>query len=75
MDIMSAPIQTSPQIGLSFANHQDIDGYGETSGTSNATPRTAGIISFVLDSLRSEYMDYSSGASSIDRGFRKRYRW
>ena len=39
-------------------NHQDIDGYHETSGTSFATPRTAGIISFVLDSLRSEYMDY-----------------
>ena len=48
-------------------NHQDIDGYHETSGTSFATPRTAGIISFVLDSLRNEYMDYSSGASPIDR--------
>ena len=28
-------------------NHDDIDGYHETSGTSFATPRTAGIISFV----------------------------
>lgn len=51
-------------------NHQDIDGYHETSGTSFATPRTAGIISFVLDSLRTEYMDYSSGASpSLRDGF------
>lgn len=49
-------------------NHQDIDGYHETSGTSFATPRTAGIISFVLDSLRTEYMDYSSGASPSLRG-------
>ncbi len=44
-------------------NHDDIDGYHETSGTSFATPRTAGIISFVLQSLRSEYNDNSSGAS------------
>lgn len=51
-------------------NHQDIDGYHETSGTSFATPRTAGIISFVLDSLRTEYMDHSSGASpSLRDGF------
>ena len=51
-------------------NHQDIDGYHETSGTSFATPRTAGIISFVLDSLRKEYMDHSSGASpSLRDGF------
>jgi len=51
-------------------NHQDIDGYHETSGTSFATPRTAGIISFVLDSLRTEYMDYSAGASpSLRDGF------
>ena len=44
-------------------NHDDIDGYHETSGTSFATPRTAGIISFVLESLRDEYQDASSGAS------------
>ena len=44
-------------------NHDDIDGYHETSGTSFATPRTAGIISFVLQSLRHEYSDNSSGAS------------
>ncbi|MDC3237089.1 S8/S53 family peptidase, partial [Candidatus Poseidoniaceae archaeon] len=29
-------------------NHDDIEGYHETSGTSFATPRTAGILSFVL---------------------------
>lgn len=44
-------------------NHDDIDGYHETSGTSFATPRTAGIISYVLQSLRHEYSDFSSGAS------------
>ena len=48
-------------------NHDDIDGYHETSGTSFATPRTAGIISFVLQSLRHEFADSSSGASE-DRG-------
>ena len=44
-------------------NHDDIDGYHETSGTSFATPRTAGILSFVLESLRDEFQDPSSGAS------------
>ena len=44
-------------------NHDDIDGYHETSGTSFATPRTAGILSFVLESLRAEFNDNSSGAS------------
>ena len=44
-------------------NHDDIDGYHETSGTSFATPRTAGIISYVLQSLRHEYSDFGSGAS------------
>ena len=44
-------------------NHDDIDGYHETSGTSFATPRTAGILSFVLESLRDEYQDPSSGAA------------
>lgn len=48
-------------------NHDDIDGYHETSGTSFATPRTAGIISFVLESLREEYQDASSGASPDTR--------
>ena len=48
-------------------NHDDIDGYHETSGTSFATPRTAGIISFVLQSLRSEFSDNGSGASE-ERG-------
>ncbi|HJL97952.1 MAG TPA: S8/S53 family peptidase [Candidatus Poseidoniaceae archaeon] len=44
-------------------NHDDIDGYHETSGTSFATPRTAGILSFVLESLRFEFNDYGAGAS------------
>lgn len=44
-------------------NHDDIDGYHETSGTSFATPRTAGILSYVLESLRDEFNDPSSGAS------------
>ena len=45
-------------------NHDDIDGYHETSGTSFATPRTAGILSYVLQSLRFEFNDASSGASN-----------
>ena len=49
-------------------NHDDIDGYHETSGTSFATPRTAGIISFVLQSLRSEFGDNGSGASEERQG-------
>ena len=48
-------------------NHDDIDGYHETSGTSFATPRTAGIISYVLESLRNEFSDNRSGASQ-ERG-------
>ena len=40
-------------------NHDDIDGYHETSGTSFATPRTAGILSYVIAHLRTE-----SGTSS-----------
>ena len=48
-------------------NHDDVDGYHETSGTSFATPRTAGILSFVLDHLRGEVGDFGSGASSVDR--------
>ena len=43
-------------------NHDDIDGYHWTSGTSFATPRTAGLLSEVLESLRSEFGDLSSGA-------------
>tara|TARA_Y100000768_G_scaffold373113_1_gene341427 strand:+ start:68 stop:1405 length:1338 start_codon:yes stop_codon:yes gene_type:complete len=50
-------------------NHDDIDGYHETSGTSFATPRTAGIISFVLENLREEFGDSSSGASQERGGF------
>ena len=49
-------------------NHDDIDGYHETSGTSFATPRTAGIISFVLQSLRAEFGDNGSGASEERQG-------
>ena len=43
-------------------NHDDIDGYHETSGTSFATPRTAGLLSKIIQHLRSESGDYSSGA-------------
>ena len=49
-------------------NHDDVDGYHETSGTSFATPRTAGILSFVLDHLREEVGDYGSGASEARSG-------
>tara|TARA_B100000287_G_scaffold415566_1_gene449324 strand:+ start:3072 stop:4289 length:1218 start_codon:yes stop_codon:yes gene_type:complete len=48
-------------------NHDDIDGYHTTSGTSFATPRTAGILSLVLTSVRDFSGDNSSGAS-VDRG-------
>ena len=48
-------------------NHDDTDGYHETSGTSFATPRTAGILSFVLQELRNEFDDGGSGAS-VERG-------
>ena len=44
-------------------NHDDIDGYHETSGTSFATPRTAGILSLVITMLRDDAGDTSSGAS------------
>ncbi len=43
-------------------NHDDIDGYHETSGTSFATPRTAGLLSKIIMNLRGEFGDYSSGA-------------
>ena len=43
-------------------NHDDIDGYHETSGTSFATPRTAGLLSEILMRLRAEFEDDSSGA-------------
>ena len=48
-------------------NHDDIDGYHETSGTSFATPRTAGLLSKILMSLRSEFGDMSSGADPDTR--------
>ena len=48
-------------------NHDDIDGYHQTSGTSFATPRTAGLLSKVLVDLRSEFGDLSSGADPEDR--------
>ena len=44
-------------------NHDDIDGYHQTSGTSFATPRTAGILSMVLTMLREDSGDLLSGAS------------
>jgi hypothetical protein len=49
-------------------NHDDIDGYHETSGTSFATPRTAGLLSKIIQHLRSESSDYSSGADPELRG-------
>ena len=48
-------------------NHDDIDGYHETSGTSFATPRTAGLLSKIIQQLRTESEDYSSGASPDTR--------
>ena len=48
-------------------NHDDIGGYHQTSGTSFATPRTAGLLSKVLVSLRMEFGDFSSGADPVDR--------
>ena len=48
-------------------NHDDIDGYHQTSGTSFATPRTAGLLSKVLVTLRSEFEDFSSGADPVGR--------
>ena len=49
-------------------NHDDIDGYHETSGTSYATPRTAGLLSEVIQYLRTESGDFSSGADPTLRG-------
>ena len=50
-------------------NHDDTDGYHETSGTSFATPRTAGILSFILQELREEFKDGGSGASTERGGY------
>ena len=50
-------------------NHDDTDGYHETSGTSFATPRTAGILSFILQELREEFNDGASGASTERGGY------
>ena len=50
-------------------NHDDTDGYHETSGTSFATPRTAGILSFILQELREEFNDGGSGASPERGGY------
>ena len=50
-------------------NHDDTDGYHETSGTSFATPRTAGILSFILQELREEFNDGGSGASAARGGY------
>ncbi len=49
-------------------NHDDIDGYHQTSGTSFATPRTAGILSMVLTMLREDSGDLMSGASEERSG-------
>lgn len=42
-------------------DHDSIDGYHDTSGTSFATPRTAGILSFVIQELRNQTLDFGSG--------------
>ena len=44
-------------------NHDDTTGYHETSGTSFATPRTAGILSLIITMLRNDTGDMLSGAS------------
>ncbi|DAC35075.1 MAG: S8/S53 family peptidase [Candidatus Thalassarchaeaceae archaeon] len=49
-------------------NHDDTDGYHQTSGTSFATPRTAGILSLVLTQLRDIDDDSGSGASDERNG-------
>ena len=43
-------------------DHDSIDGYHDTSGTSFATPRTAGVLSLVIQELRNQTNDYGSGA-------------
>ncbi|RAH15959.1 MAG: hypothetical protein CMB56_001870 [Methanobacteriota archaeon] len=48
-------------------NHDDTDGYHETSGTSFATPRTAGLLSKIIQTLRSEFNDFSAGADPTFR--------
>ena len=50
-------------------NHDDIDGYHQTSGTSFATPRTAGILSMILTMLRDDVGDTRTGASADRSGF------
>ena len=50
-------------------NHDDTSGYHETSGTSFATPRTAGILSLILTMLREDANDMESGASPERGGF------
>ena len=42
-------------------DHDSIDGYHDTSGTSFATPRTAGVLSLVIQELREQYGDTGSG--------------
>ena len=49
-------------------NHQDLDGYHDTSGTSFATPKTAGILSAALQTLRSSAGDLGAGAEEGRNG-------
>ena len=42
-------------------DHDSIDGYHDTSGTSFATPRTEGVLSLVIQELREEYNDEGFG--------------
>lgn len=50
-------------------NHQDISGYHDTSGTSFATPKTAGILSSVLVQLREMAGDEGAGAGQDRDGW------
>ena len=43
-------------------DHDSIEGYHDTSGTSFATPRTAGVLSLVIQELRNQTNDYGAGA-------------
>lgn len=49
-------------------NHQDLDGYHDTSGTSFATPKTAGILSAALQTLRTTSQDFGAGAEEGRNG-------
>lgn len=51
-----------------LADSKSLDAQRTTSGTSFATPRTAGMYSAVLTAVRTGYGDYGSGADAATRG-------